>query len=85
MPKNVEIGGLAAAVMEQLEEYADLTTECIKKAVTEAGKTVRKEIKASPKVPVRSVWTSRPLPTRSPRALLPISSCWRNTSASVER
>lgn len=40
MPKNVEIGGLAAAVMEQLEEYADLTTECIKKAVTEAGKTV---------------------------------------------
>ena len=47
MSKNVEIGGLAAAIMEQLEEYADLTTEGMKKAVTEAGKTVRKEIKAS--------------------------------------
>ena len=47
MSKNVEIGGLAAAVMEQLEEYADLTTEGMKKAVTDAGKAIRKEIKAS--------------------------------------
>lgn len=47
MSKNVEIGALAATVMAQLNEYADLTTDGMKQAVNGAGKTVRKEIQAN--------------------------------------
>ena len=44
MGQNVQIGGLADAVMETLEEYADLAVEDVKQAVRDAGETVRKEI-----------------------------------------
>ena len=42
----VDIGHLADAVMDGLREYADLTDEGMKAAVTKTGKTVRKEIMA---------------------------------------
>ena len=47
MPQKVSIDGLAAAVMEQLDEYAALTNEGVKVAVKKTGNTVRDEIKAS--------------------------------------
>ena len=37
--------GLADAIMETLEDYADLTAEDVKQAVKEAGDTVRDEIR----------------------------------------
>ena len=43
---NTSVGNLAAKVMKQLEDYAKVTTEGMKKAVNNAGKTVRKEIQA---------------------------------------
>ena len=45
MGKTVSIDGLADAVMEELSEYNKLASETMKKAVTKAGQTVRKEIK----------------------------------------
>ena len=47
MSQKVSIDGLAAAVMEQLDEYAALTNEGVKTAVKKTGNTVRDEIKAS--------------------------------------
>ena len=44
---NVKIDSLSSEVMKELEKYADVTTEKVKKAVQIAGKTVRDEIKAS--------------------------------------
>ena len=44
---NVKIDSLSSEVMKELEKYADVTTEKIKKAVQNAGKIVRDEIKAS--------------------------------------
>nr|DAN12883.1 MAG TPA: putative tail component [Caudoviricetes sp.] len=38
--------------MKQLDDYAELTTEGMKKAVNDAGKTVKKEIQAN--APVKS-------------------------------
>ena len=52
MGKKVSINGLADAVMEELTEYNRLAEETMKKAVTKAGKTVRKEIQAG--APVKS-------------------------------
>lgn len=46
MGKTVSIDGLADAVMEELAEYNKLVEETMKKAVTKAGQTVRKEIQA---------------------------------------
>ena len=46
MGSKTSVGNLAAEVMKQLTEYTELTTEGVKKAVTAAGKTVRKEIQA---------------------------------------
>ena len=46
MGKKVSISGLADAVMEELTEYNRLAEETMKKAVTKAGQTVRKEIQA---------------------------------------
>ena len=46
MGKTVSIDGLADAVMEELTEYNKLAEETMKKAVTKAGQTVRKEIQA---------------------------------------
>lgn len=47
MGQTVQIGELADAVMETLEEYADLAAEDVKQAVRNAGETVRKEIRAN--------------------------------------
>ena len=52
MGKTVSIDGLADAVMEELTEYNKLAGETMKKAVTKAGQTVRKEIRAG--APVRT-------------------------------
>ena len=43
---RVNIDSLAAEVMKGLTEYADLATDDMKKAVKDAGKTVRKEIQS---------------------------------------
>ena len=51
MGKTVSIDSLADAVMEELTEYNKLAGETMKKAVTKAGQTVRKEIQAG--APVR--------------------------------
>ncbi len=45
--QRVNIDGLADAVMEGLREYAALATDDMKKAVREAGKTVKQEISAT--------------------------------------
>ena len=47
MGQTVQIGELADAVMETLEEYADLAAEDVKQAIRNAGETVRKEIRAN--------------------------------------
>lgn len=47
MASRVSIGDMASAINKQLEEYASLTTEGVKSAVTKAGNTVRSEIKAN--------------------------------------
>ena len=47
MGQTVQIGELAEAVMETLEEYADLAAEDVKQAVRDAGETVKKEICAN--------------------------------------
>ncbi len=45
MAERVSVGELASAIMESLEEYADLATEDLKKAVKNAGNAVKKEIR----------------------------------------
>lgn len=45
--RRVTVDGLADAVMEGLREYAALATDDMKKAVREAGKTVKQEISAT--------------------------------------
>jgi hypothetical protein len=62
MGKTVSIDGLADAVMEELTEYNKLAGETMKKAVTKASQTVRKEIQAG--APVRTgkyakSWTTK--------------------------
>ena len=52
MGTRTSVGNLTAEVMKQLNDYAELTTEGVKKAVNDAGKTVRKEIQAG--APVKS-------------------------------
>lgn len=44
MARKVSVGNLASAIMEELEEYADLASDGVKQAVKNAGTTVRKEI-----------------------------------------
>ena len=41
---SIKIDDLAREVMKGLDEYADVTTEQVKRAVRKAGNTVRKEI-----------------------------------------
>ena len=62
MSQKVSVDALADAVMQQLDEYNELATDEMKKAVKKAGKTVKEEINAS--APVRTgryakSWTSR--------------------------
>ena len=45
MAERVSVGEMASAIMESLEEYADLATEDLKRAVRSAGNTVKKEIR----------------------------------------
>ena len=45
MSRRVSVGNLAEAVMKELREFADTTTEGMKAAVTDVGKQVRDEIK----------------------------------------
>ena len=52
MSNRISIDELSNAVMEQLEEYRELATDEMKKAVKDAGKTVKQEINAS--APVRT-------------------------------
>ena len=47
MGRKIPISQLSAAVMEELEEYADLATEDMKSAVKKAAAPVRKDIEAS--------------------------------------
>ena len=47
MEELEEYADLSAAVMEQLNEYAELATEDMKEAVKKAGTAVRKDIEAS--------------------------------------
>lgn len=44
---KVKIDSLSSEVMKELEKYADVTTENVKKAVQKAGKTVHDEISAN--------------------------------------
>ncbi len=44
---RVKIDGLANAIMEGLEEYAELSTSDMKAAVRKAGSNVRKDIQAN--------------------------------------
>ena len=52
MANTISIDELTSAVMEQLDEYRELATDEMKKAVKDAGKTVKTEINAS--APVRT-------------------------------
>lgn len=45
MAERVSVGELASVIIESLEEYADLATEDLKKAVKNAGNAVKKEIR----------------------------------------
>lgn len=45
MARNTPIDGLADAIMDTLEEYANLAAEDVKQAVKDAGNTVRDEIR----------------------------------------
>ena len=65
MGKTVSIDGLSDAVMEELTEYNKLAGETMKKAVTKAGQTVRKEIQSG--APVKSGKYARSWTTKKTR------------------
>ena len=46
MGRRVSIDGLADAVMQELDNYADTTADGVKAAVKKAANTVKKEISA---------------------------------------
>lgn len=52
MSRRIKIDALTDEVMKQLDEYNELATDEMKKAVKKAGKTVKDEINAS--APVRT-------------------------------
>ena len=47
MSGKVSVGQMASAIMESLNEYADLTADDMKKAVKKSAKTVKDEISAN--------------------------------------
>ena len=47
MGSKVSIGNMASAIMESLNEYANLANDSVKEAVQSSAKTVQKEIKAT--------------------------------------
>ena len=46
MERNVQINSLADAIMDTLEEYADLAAEDVKQAVKDAGDAVKDDIRS---------------------------------------
>lgn len=46
MGRNVQIDSLADAIMDTLEEYADLAAEDVKQAVKDAGDVVKNDIRS---------------------------------------
>ena len=46
MGRNVPVGSLADAIMDTLEEYADLAAEDVKQAVKDAGDVVKDDIRS---------------------------------------
>ena len=46
MARNIQISGLADAVMDTLEEYAGLAAEDVKRAVKDAGDVVKDDIRS---------------------------------------
>ena len=46
MARNIQISGLADAVMDTLEEYAGLAAEDVKQAVRDAGDVVKDDIRS---------------------------------------
>ena len=50
--QKIRVDQLAQTVSEQMEEYAKLSADVVKKAVTKAGNSVKKDISAS--APVKS-------------------------------
>lgn len=62
MSESVKIDNLASEVMKSLDEYKDLASDELKKAVKAAGKTVKEEINASAPVRTgkyRKSWTTK--------------------------
>ena len=47
MGKTIPVDQLASEVMKGLEEYAELTTEVVKKEVQETGKIVKQQIEST--------------------------------------
>ncbi|MBQ2412196.1 MAG: HK97 gp10 family phage protein [Anaerotignum sp.] len=47
MARRVKLNGLADVIKDTLKDYADVSSEKVKTAVKEAGKTVKKEIEMS--------------------------------------
>lgn len=77
MGNKVQIGGLADAVMENLEEYAELAAEDVKAAVKNAGDTVKKEIQKNAPVRTgayRKSWAVKNLKETSNRLTLTVHS-----------
>ena len=46
MGRNVPVGSLADAIMDTLEEYADLAVEDVKQAAKDAGDVVKNDIRS---------------------------------------
>ena len=46
MGRNVPVGSLADAIMDTLEEYADLAVEDVKQVVKDAGDVVKNDIRS---------------------------------------
>ena len=60
--EKVTVDGMVVAIMEGLQEYADLATDELKSAVKKAGTTVKKDIQAN--APVKTgryakSWTTK--------------------------
>ncbi len=56
MAKKIKADALASEVMKELDDYSSLTTEVMKKAVRNAGKTVREEIADTAPKKDRNLW-----------------------------
>ena len=65
MGSRVSIDGLADAIMEGLQEYANMATDEMKVAVKKAAKTVKKDIQAG--APVKSGAYSKSWATKTMR------------------